>query len=536
MNKELFIFYAIGIFITMVASGIVCCVWREKNPRISLLLIYVMITASLYMPIAQYLKYSSLHFYVDFSHWLQIIRNIAISGKPLSLNQELLVPGTKNYFSVHFVPLLYLVAIPFKLWPYGETIIVVNSLFMLSAVIPLYKLALHVNKDKYVALVISVLLLWYPTFQYTILYEFEMLRFSIPIILWMLYFWEKRSIKLYFLFVVLATLVREEVGLTIMMFGIYLLLIEKERRFGLITAFIGLGAFVLIAQAIMPALRSSSDYRHIAAGSFGSFGSTFGEIIVNIVRHPVRAITAVIQPIKLANMFMFFLPLLFIPLLAPAILISTLANFGVGLLSESSTHISYMLYYLSPSVPFIFYAFIKGWPKFLEVLRFWGDKMGIPEGHSITSKATAMVLFGIVVTNIFFGPSPLALQFWVERLKLAPFRTQNFHYPAYKISDHHRKAKELEKLIPNSAIVSAHHFLHSLLFKKKAIMIYPRLENIGGNIKADYVFFDKTNNGLKSESPAFLTQEKLGIVGKDKKNWQLIKTEDGYYLYKRIGN
>ena len=488
----------------------------------------------MYMPIAQYLKYSSLHFYVDFSHWLQVLHNISTSGNPLSLNQELLVPGMMNYLSVHFVPLLYLLALPFKLWPYGETIIIVNYLLMLSAIIPLYKLALHINKDKQFALVISALLLWYPTFQYTVLYEFGMLRFSIPVILWMLYFWEKRSMKLYFLFVFLATLIREEVGLTIMMFGLYLLLIEKERRFGVVTVLIGLGAFVVITQGIMPALRTTADYSHVAAGSFSRFGSTFSEIIINIVEHPGRVIIAVIQPIKLANIFMLFFPLLFIPFLAPAVLMSTLANLGVGLLSESPTHSSYMLYYLSQSVPFIFYALIKGWQNFLKILKFWTDKWSTRESDGINSKAMAMVLSGIIVTNVFFGPSPLSLQFWVRSLKTAPFKTQDFHYSVYKITDHHRKAEEFEKLIPDSAIVSTQQFLHSKLFKKKAAMIYPQLESIDGNIKADYVFFDKTNNGLKNESPAYLTQEKFDIVEKDKKNWKLVKFEDSYYLYERI--
>lgn len=495
------------------------------------------------MVFAQYLKYRTLHFYFDFSCWTHLLHSIAAVGKPLCFNEELMRPGYLNYFSAHFVPLVYILALPFKLLPYSETLIILNFLLMASSIIPLYKLALTRHKNTQFGLFMIALLLWYPTFQYTVLHGFEMLRFSIPIILWMLYFWEKRRMILYFVFVLLAILVREEVGLTIMMFGLYLLLIERKRRFGIITALIGLGAFVVIARVIMPALRTTGNYEHIAVGSFNAFGNTFGEIIINVVTHPVLTLSSILKPIKLANVFMFSLPLLFIPLLAPAVLISTLANFGVGMLSGSITHSSYMLYYLSPSIPFIFYAFVKGWSKLTKWLTRLSRNSLPGVRTDINSAAMMMVLSGLLVSNVFFGPSPISLQFWFKRLRPAPFRTQNFHHSTYKITEHHQKVEEFCKLIPDSAVVSAEQFLFPRLFKKKGTMIFPQMESYDGKVRAEYVFIDKSNpvktgggdkfypgvwDGLR-ENPQFY----YDLVEKDKENWQLIKSEDGYFLFKR---
>lgn len=484
------------------------------------------------MFLAQLLKYRSLHFYIDFSHWAQLLSSIATTGKPWCLNQELLIPGTMNYLSVHFVPLIYVLAIPFKIWPYGETIIIFNFLLMMSAVIPMYKLALTCQGDKRVALFVAVLLLLYPTFQYLVLYEFGMLRFSIPIILWMLCFWQKKKMLGYYLFVLLAVLVREEVGLTIMMFGIYLILIEKQHRTGLITGLIGVGAFAVITQMVMPALRGGGGYQHIAVSLFSAFGNSFSEIIINMINNPVLVLKVVFQPIKLANIFVYFLPLLFIPFLAPSILIAILANFGVGLLSVSITHSSYMLYYLSPSIPFIFYGFIKGWPKFLAMLgTFPVGGYRIRQANNIDSAAMAAVLSTLLIANIFFGPSPMSLQFWFKDLRPAPFKTQDFHYSVYNITDHHRISDEFCNLIPELAIVSAPHFLHPRLFKKRGTMIFPQLESSDGAVKAHYVLFDKTNNGLKNESPSSFTQLDFDLVEKDTENWKLVRSKDGYYLY-----
>ena len=534
MDRSLLFFYLFGVFLVLNISLIVYYVFYHSKIKLTSLPMYFLILSSIYILFAQYLKYLSLHFYVDFSHWATILYNITTSGKSLNLSQEFLYPGTLNYLSAHFVPMIYVLAIPFKLWTYNETIIVFNFILMISAAVPLYKIALIHYRDKRFALFMVTLLLWYPTFQYTILYEFEMLRFSIPIILWMLYFWEKKKMILYFIFVVLAILVREEVGLTIMMFGLYLIFFEKKHLRGLVTTIMGLGAFILITQIVIPSLRTTNNYRHIALGTFASLGSGFSEIITNIIIHPALVFREICQPFKLANIFMFFLPLLFIPLLSPTVLFSSLGNFGVGMLSGSITHCSYMLYYISPSIPFIFLAFIKGWPRFLTVLKNLMSKWSKDTATDFGSAAMAMILSGLLVTNVFFGPSPISLQFWFKNIRPAPFKTQNFHYSVYRISEHHRKVEEFCRLIPESAIVSAQQFLAPQLFKKRGVMVFPKLESLDGTTKADYVFFDKTNNGLNKNSPAYITQVEFNLIEENKQTWKLIKSEDGYFLYKRI--
>ena len=536
MTANLLIFYTIGVAFVISVSLTILFIFSRCNIKINSKLIYLLILASVYMLVTQYLKYLSLHFYADFSHWAQIIFNISKTGKPYCLSAQFLYPIGINFLSVHFVPLVYLFAIPFKIFPNPQTIIFFNFVLMFSSIIPLYKLSLLASGKKQFAVFISALFLWYPTFQYIVLYEFEMLRFSIPIIFWMLYFWENKNLKGFYIFVFLAVLIREEVGLTIMMFGIYLLFAERKYRIGLTTALIGLISFIVITQIVMPSLSDSESYSHLATRLFSTFGNNFGEIIKNIITHPLSTLKTIFIPIKLANIFMLFLPVLFIPLLAPYVLVSTLAILAIGMLSASEMHISYMLYYVSASVPFIFYAFIKGWPKFLVLM----DKL-VKKTHlvnpisSISSTAMASVLSGLMAANVFFGPSPLSLQFWFKDIRPAPFRTQNFHYSVYKITPHHRKAEEFANLIPDSAIVSSQQFLSPILFKKRGVMIFPRLESLDNIIKANYVFFDKTNNGLNKISPAYTTQQIFDSIEKDKKTWQLINSEDNYFLYKRIG-
>ena len=52
--------------------------------------------------------------------------------------------------------------------------------------------------------------------------------------------------------------------------------------------------------------------------------------------------------------------------------------------------------------------------------------------------------------------------------------------------------------------------------------------------EANYVFFDKTNNNLIKKSTAYRTQQDFDPVENDKENWELVKSGNGYFLYKRV--
>lgn len=530
MDKGLLILYSVGIVVTVATSFCFYYLFSRFKAKISLILLCVLILSSVYMLFAQWFKYLSLHFYIDFSHWLIVLHNITLSGKPLNMAQELFYPGTMNYLSAHFVPLVYALAVPFNMFPYSQTIIFLNFILMASAVIPLYKLALARTHNAKFSLFAISLLLWYPTFQYTVLYEFEMLRFSIPIIFWMLYFHDTNKKVPYFCFVILAILVREEVGLAVGLFGVYLIIFEKKYIKGLITALAGFTGFLLITQIFMPGLRVSVNHSHVASEFYAGLGNNFGEVFMNMFRNPGLFLHRALGPFKLMNIFMYFLPLLFVPLLRPAVLISIIANLIIVALSSFFNHCSYMMYYLSPVVPFIFYAFIQSWPRFIKLLSLAKSK-----GKSTLEEAgMAMVLSTMIVANVFFGPSPVSLQFWFKNLRPAPFKTQDFHYTVYQVTEHSKYAFKMAGFIPDEAIVSAQHFLFTPLYKKKGIMIFPKTTSLDGKIAADYVFFDKTNNGLKEESPAYRSQAEFEAIESDKQKWELIAFQDGLSIFKRI--
>jgi uncharacterized membrane protein len=257
MSAGLVLFYIVGIAATFVTAVFV---YFLAFRRVWMVPRWLLVSAIAVVPpllfTQQAFKYASLHMYADVSYLLQFLLNIATTGAPVTLTHEFVIPGTLNFLSAHFAPLAYVIAIPFAFLPYPQTLLAFNVFVMCSAAIPLYKIAQHRTGDRRFALLTAALFLWYPTFQYTTLYEFDMLRLSVPVLFWMLYTWERQWIRWYHALVFLAVLVREEVGLTVAMFGAYLILFERRRWHGAATLLIGFGAFVVITQAIIPMLRS----------------------------------------------------------------------------------------------------------------------------------------------------------------------------------------------------------------------------------------------------------------------------------------
>lgn len=528
MDTSLTLYYGFGITAVLAAAVFGYKISTKSKKKIPDWFLYALIGLSGYVFVAQYLKFQSLHMYVDVTHWLQIVKSIADVGMPYSLNHEFIFPGTFNYFSVHFAPLIYVFGVLYKIISFPETLLFFNTAFMLSAAIPLYLLGKR-HEDRAFGIFVAVLLLWHPTFQYITLYEFEMLRFSIPILLWALYFFEKKKTFLFYVFILLAALVREEVGLTVGFFGLYLALIQRVKKHGWSVVILGFGSFALITEVVMPAFSTASEFSHIAAfSSFSQFGATPVEMVINIVLHPLIVLQQVWQLIKFANLFMLFLPLAFVPLLSPTALIAILGNIGTGFVSDSITHSSYMLYYIAPSVPFIFYALVKVWPKLIRVL----GRVSQTEVERVQTGAMNAVLIVVIVSNIFFGPSPVSLQFWFKNIRPAPFHTQDFHWSVYRVTDHHKKVDAFADMIPDDAIVSAPQFLHPRLYKKRGAMVFPRIVSKDGSFKAEYILIDRTNNGLKPESPAFVDEQEFSIIEQDG-SWKIVASDDGYELYRQ---
>jgi hypothetical protein len=163
------------------------------------------------------------------------------------------------------------------------------------------------------------------------------------------------------------------------------------------------------------------------------------------------------------------------------------------------------------------------------------------ERINFDSVAVGVVVISTLVTNIIFSPSPISLQFWSKNLRPAPFETQNHHYSAFIVNEHHKIVKKFVNIIPDSAIVAAPGFLLPRLYKKRsAVYLNPRessfelLSQSNDESKnISYIFYDTKNNNLELPRFKVVTNMIQKYIESNKQYWELVKSEDGYFLYIR---
>ncbi|MEP9411481.1 MAG: DUF2079 domain-containing protein [Candidatus Brocadia sp.] len=509
------------------------------------LFIFSILFYFIYILTFQLLKLYTFKYYADFSVWLELFSNVKDGRGIVSTLEQTShsFETAKNYLAVHFVPLIYLLALPLYLFKnYPVYLIVAQTVILISSIIPVYLFARDAFKDKRIGHLFAASFLFFPTLQYINLYDFEFLRISIPLLLFCFYFLHTKKYFFYYVFFVLSILVREEVALTMFLLGLYVTLVMKEKKHGIATSVISILYFLVLVKIIMPyfAGDTSSFHYHKAFSNFSYLGDSPVQILIYIISHPLAIFSNLLDKVKIANFLMYIIPLLFTSFFSPTIFSISTCNLLLNFLSLSISHYSYILYYLSPSIPFLFLSAIKGvknisdwsFPYLKNKNILFGKFDHKERAHILIS----CIFVASVSSSVFFGPSPLSIQFWNRNYKLAPYKTHNFHYSQYIFTEHHKKAFSFLHLIPDNASVSAEHFFLPYLYMKKTLMQFPILDG------SDYVLIDKkhpvkfgiSKAGVDPLEARNNPQRYYDRVEKDTKNWKLIKESDGIYLFQKV--
>ncbi|MEV4097124.1 DUF2079 domain-containing protein [Streptosporangium saharense] len=114
-------------------------------------------------------------------------------------------------------------------------------------------------------------------------------------------------------------LVKEDMGLLVAGFGVYLFL-TRRRLEGTGFVLLGVGALLLIRGVVMPLIGSGGEGFHWA---YGSRGATLGEVALSIVRDPFGTVWQMVSPeVKVDTLAFLLWPMLLAALLSPLVLVA----------------------------------------------------------------------------------------------------------------------------------------------------------------------------------------------------------------------
>jgi uncharacterized membrane protein len=399
-----------------------------------------------------------------------------------------------NYLTNHFSLLLVVLAPLFYLWPDPRTLMVVQQIILACSIIPAYVILRHSYPRLAPALVLAFV--FSPLLHQTSTAEFHGIMLAVPFLSWAFYALYNRRTWSLIIPLALALLAREDVGIYVASFGLFLLLFRKGQRL-LGAGLIALGGLWLIAiiNWVMPALGRA--YNHFKV--FSTLGSSMPEIAGNALKDPGRIIGIMLTTSKIKALIGLLAPFAGLPLLALDYAILWLPITGIYLISNASGTGLLNSWRVAPLLPLL-----------------WGGTAVLMTRLRPRRAAGALGVLG-AATAIGF-------------LILSPFPGGGkFDESLYTIDEHTRIGEEIVASIPADAYVAAQNGLAAHLATRQQIRIFPRFDRAR---QPDLIVLDTKAVNQYPLAP----DEYAGALSDLKTNPELaiLHEQDGYLVFQHL--
>jgi uncharacterized membrane protein len=350
--------------------------------------------------------------------------------------------------AAHFDPILIGFSVPYALQPRAETLIVLQAIWVLSGVIPVYLIAKRRLDDRIAATILALGFALHPSVHGVVVRDFHSLALLATPALWMLWCLDAEKTIGYWVALAITLTTREDSSLFVIGVGIYAVLATTERRRGALTIGIAVAYLLIVKLAVMPdsgLLMQDSDHTYAYANRYRRLIPADGgalDGVATLLTNPAFVLGHVLTWEKFAALVAFLLPLGLLPLGAGRRLL--LAAYGAAFMFLAShKSIFYPLsHYSSVLVPVLFAAT----PDALARAQAWLVEV---RGH-VLARARAMLLSYLATCLILGSLSMGALLDTPTFRAVAEFRSldadQRARYEAFA---------EAVAEIPREASVSA---------------------------------------------------------------------------------
>jgi uncharacterized membrane protein len=403
-------------------------------------------------------------------------------------------------FADHFHLILLLVLPFYALVPHAYTLFFLQASMAASGAIAIFLIARNKLQSEWMATCFALSYLLYPPLQWATLnrctFGFHTENFFPPLLLFALYFLEKRRLRLFALFFLLALTVIEYYALLLACLGLYLLLFDKRnRKIGLVTFLLSTLWFVATTQWVIPYFRQSS----------APYYYTTFTPLADALRNPESYL---LLATSLRNyLFRLLAPLLFLPLLNLPLLATMIPNLLVNLFALTVryyTTMSGQSHHVSPMVPVVFLSAISGVHNLL-------GHIGNPSSrHRLERYGTCILLCAALLFNYWLGPLPFSPLVEEDQYQIIEAKTQTL--------------REVKALIPKEASLCADslgvHFT-----QRKDLYEFP--VRVG---KVDFVLLDLDKPLFYRPLEAVPALERL----KESSNHELIYSKNNILLFRKL--
>ncbi len=445
-------------------------------------------------------------------------------------------------FALHFEPILFPVSLSYLLWSDPRTLQILQTLVVAAGAYPAFWLARLRIRNELAAVAIAILYLLYPAQQQATASDFHAVTFTASLLLFTLYFMYTRRTLWLFVFAVLALACKEEIGLVVVMFGLWSMLFQRRWRTGLALVILGGVCFALASFVIIPHF-SPSGHPLLISRYNGVLGEGPVQAVLAIILHPKAFVHQyILEHDHLAYLRSLFAPAGYLPLLAPWVLVMAVPSIALNLLSSDIQQYSGLFQYNAEIVPVLIFSTIEALVLILWVVQ-WIISRARPAAENIDLSTQAesrsvspsiwkpgrlvnsgllVVLLGIILFSTvhydysFFGKMPFA---------------KGFEWPTTPA--HAASIDRFIAMIPQDASVSAQNKFVPHLSHRSHIYLFPYGTAFdgaspGSAVKADYILLDITGDIYPFyTSVKYINAVKTILLGGQ---YGVLAAQDGYLL------
>lgn len=400
----------------------------------------------------------------------------------------------------HFSPLMALLAPLFLVWSNVRVLFVVQAVGLAIAGLLLYA----ISRVKQPIVALGFLLAFYlnPALHEVALVEFRRITLAVPFLAMAYYGLYAHRRGWMVVGLILALLCKEDVALLVLMVGAYLVIFERDWRWGLPIIALGVVWALAVTFWVIPALQPPGEAASLypQMNTFCLEGETYGEMLAFLMRNPLFLVRQMFDRKGLLALWRVLFPMgLLLPLLAPDWLLLVVPSLAMALMSCIDMH-ELTRWYSASVLPGLFAAVAVGLNRRSAKWARW---------------LTALLVCTSLVGYALYSQAPLGGQYEPAR---------------FQITEHSRMAARAVAAIPDDARVAAQDSYVPHLAHREHIYLYPWISIDVSEI--DYILLDRTANPypLQPWEVERAIDDMVADVG-----YTIALQGDGIYLFQQGG-
>jgi uncharacterized membrane protein len=404
--------------------------------------------------------------------------------------------------AAHFDPILAAFVPLWWIWPSPEMLLVVQAVAVAFGALPVFWLARKHLGSEQAGLGFALVYLLYPATEWLTLNEFHPVALACPLLLFAFWYLDEDRLLAFALLAVAAMTTKEEVGLVVAGLGVWYAL-RRRPRAGAVIAGTGLLVSALAIAVVIPHFNSGAESSFY--GRYDAIGGSAGGIVKTTFTHPWTLVEQAFQHRDFHFLLHLLLPLSFLFVLSPLVLVAFVPEAAINQLSATPTQTSIHFHYTAAVIAPLIAATVLGAAALTR--RF-------------PARAGAVVVAAVMVAvaaNWRLGAVPL----WTVVPGGEDFQAHDWHVTA-----HDRVADRAIALVPSGAVVSSTNVLGAHLSARRRVLSLPKLGD------ATWVVADETRSSYADRVAPLPSAAALVRLRKSP-DWRLVFSEDGMLVFHR---